>query len=352
MATASSSNLLYRIDTPDTHTTSEILLEAKHKLSNFLFAYKKSNGQPEVTFQVQEWLKYVDKFLLWLESAAVMTPAVRDSSGIRPLLEALFDPKYHCPSTIASRARTIYERFEADHWGAAGDEGENIDTTVSITPGITSRPPPLGHPIWGQHGIMHGFLLKSTTSRIVMNPAYTHAKRGCKEFGHNGLEPGAWWPYQAVALFHGAHGASEAGISGHPDRGTYSIVLSGHYAEMNEDNGETLWYSSDGSKDNTDPNRILSVSGRSASLHTSFRTHRPIRVLRSSKGSPTYSPREGIRYDGLYCVTQVKTARNDKGGLYEKFKLSRQPNQASLGSIRDKPTQQQLSDYYRIKEYY
>lgn len=360
MAIASSSNRLHdRIDAPETQTTSEILLEAKHRLSNFLLAYKKSNGQPEVTFQVQEWLKYVDKFLPWLESRAVMTPTVRD--GIRPLLKAMFDPKYHCPPTIASRARTIYERFEADHWG--GDEGENINT-VSITPDTLSRPPPLDHPIWGQHGIMHGFLLKLTTSRdpvtqatrvkrqCVMNPAYAHEKRGCKEFGHNGLEPGAWWPYQKVALFHGAHGASEAGISGHSDKGTYSIVISGHYVDMNEDNGETLWYSSDGSKDNTDPDRILSVSDRSASLHSSFRTHQSIRVLRSSKGSPVYSPKEGIRYDGLYWVTRVKRARNDKGGLYEKFKLSRQPNQAPLGSIRDKPTQQQLRDYYRIKEYY
>lgn len=348
-----------RIDAPDNNSVEELLREAVPRLKKLLFTFKKSNGHPEVTFQVQEWLAYLDKFLTWLETKAParMTPKARDESGgIQGVLEALFNPAFHFPTDIASRAKKVFDRLEEDSWGGTNGGNEVSIATGSTT--VTRRSPPVDHPIWGRNGIMHGFILEEITTegrtkkRRVFNPEYIHEKRDFRKFGHNGLEPGAWWPFQACALFHGAHGASVAGISGQPEQGAYSIVISGQYEGMDHDGGEVLWYSSDGSKDNTDPENITAISSMTQSLRKSLTSGRPVRVLRSSKGNKVWSPAEGIRYDGLYQVRDIRTPRNKQHGLYEVFKLRRLPNQPSLESLRSIPTLQQLRDFERIKDYY
>ncbi|KAB5513524.1 PUA-like domain-containing protein [Coniochaeta sp. 2T2.1] len=362
------------ITLPQGYTVTRYLKEAVRKTGGCAHQYKKHNGNPPETPEVRGYLDFLDAFLPWLEleGETIMTPTIRAQTNIRNALNVLSNPAYKCPEDIAARAKRIFGRFEEDEWGAGRDENSGgddaeatpISPTQPTTPTITTdytytltRPPPPEHPIWGVKGIMHGFLNQPTPSRkinYVFDPRYAHEKRNCKVFGHNGLTPGDWWPYLKVALFHGAHGMSMAGISGSATEGTWSIVVSGNskYEELDQDLGDTIWYSSDQSHENEDPLNIPSRSNMTKSLHTSHKSGKPVRVLRSS-GKSYFAPTYGVRYDGLYTVVGVETRTNTKGGLFEQFKLERRADQDPLKELcLSSPTPQQLADFDRVKEGY
>lgn len=203
---------------------------------------------------------------------------------------------------------------------------------------------------------MHCLALKPGNKiTYIIDPRYGHRKRYPKVFGHNGIEPGMWWPYQMLAHFWGAHGSPMSGITGDPKQGAFSIVISGSssYSSMDQDFGDQLYYSADNSQDNANPNRILYTSSRTESLHASLKTGRPVRVLRSSGGKKAYTPKAGIRYDGLYRVSAVREVTNKLGGLYAQFELIRLPGQRSLDEInRTVPSKQQQADFAKIKNKY
>lgn len=204
---------------------------------------------------------------------------------------------------------------------------------------------------------MHGVALKRGPKTVYcLDPRYLDKKRDAKVFGHNEFEPGAWWPYQKLAHYHGAHGASVRGITGTATSGAYSIVTSGSsgtYDDMDKDFGDTLYYSADNSHDNTDPNLIAYTSNATQSLHKSLETGTPVRVLRSSGGEKAYTPQLGIRYDGLYQVCDLRRETNSKGGLYEQFELRRLPGQRSLDDIQAKvPSREQREAFSKIKSGY
>jgi hypothetical protein len=88
---------------------------------------------------------------------------------------------------------------------------------------------------------------------------------------------------QIVALFRGAHGSKIGGISGNAATGAYSVVTSGGaYEELDEDRGNTLYYSGSRSHDNTDPKKPFPSSPGTLALKASQRTHNPVRVLRAA----------------------------------------------------------------------
>jgi hypothetical protein len=143
-----------------------------------------------------------------------------------------------------------------------------------------------------------------------------------------------------------------AGITGDKERGAISIVVSsGAYADMDRDLGNTIYYSGDSSHDNVDPKNIVHTSPATQSLHKSITTQRPVRVLRSNH-KDHHGPPVGIRYDGLYKVVSVRHCTNQKGGLYEQFKLERLPDQKSLAECQKFPTAAQRADYAKIKNGY
>lgn len=69
----------------------------------------------------------------------------------------------------------------------------------------------------------------------VLDERYRREKRPANVFGHNGLTPGDWFPNQLVALFHGAHGMSQGGVYGKVGQGTYSVVVSGQYKDVDNE---------------------------------------------------------------------------------------------------------------------
>lgn len=60
-------------------------------------------------------------------------------------------------------------------------------------------------------------------------------RRSAKVSGHNGLAMGAWFPTRLSALANGAHGASQAGISGNIDYGAFSIVVAATYKDVDKE---------------------------------------------------------------------------------------------------------------------
>lgn len=188
---------------------------------------------------------------------------------------------------------------------------------------------------------MRGFLWDGRGYRLNPETRDTF-KKECCNYGHNGLTVGDCWPTQLAALRDGAHGmlipttthytheyrltcktgASQGGISGDKDLGAHSIVISSHYEGFDQDMGDTVYYSAPGARDCTSKEPD-SLNPRIQSMRRSISTRKPVRVLRNASCSWKNGPAMGIRYDGLYRVTECKTQTNAKGGRFWCFTLTR-----------------------------
>jgi len=294
------------------------------------------------------------------------------------------NPAFHFEDHMKERAQRLHERWEAQNWGKGEVVEENTDdetndsagegtspdakrrksssasatqTSGTIIVPTTIRAPPKSHPIFGEHGIMHGVVLKISSRRrdYILDSRYQ--KRDPKVYGHNGLNVGGWWPMQILALFNGAHGSKMAGISGNSETGAYSVVTSGGaYEELDEDRGNTLYYSGSRSHDNTDPKKPFPSSAGTLALKASQRTQNPVRVLRAagqgeSKSGSSWRPTVGIRYDGLYRVADMQHKINMNGGFYEQFKLVRLDGQPALDN-KARPTASEIRDYNKRENGY
>ncbi|KAK1974523.1 YDG/SRA domain-containing protein [Colletotrichum cereale] len=222
-------------------------------------------------------------------------------------------------------------------------------------PGVKTvdfRLPPLDHPVFGVEGPMRGIAyMQGKTKSYTYNPEMTGLKKSSHAFGHNGIEPGAWWPMQVAAVFNGAHGSWQGGISGHAAQGAYSIVISGAYKGCDADQGDTLHYSGSGADVHT--GQLPQNKDGTKLLHLSLKTGHPVRVLRSASGKGgAFRPSCGIRYDGLYKVTKVRTLTNQKGGAYYQFELERLPAQRDLNELLGTPDNAQQALCLAVKEGY
>ena len=310
-----------------------------------------------------------------------MTPEMKQKTQVDKNLSLMFDSAdINFPKEYADRAMALYEKWEAQDWGEAPQvkeesveikaesDGEsdaemsNVpeqegsgrkrkrsrkDSKGDSTANGSIRVPPANHPIWGVNGIMHGVAVKKGLKKSnVLDRRYK--QRDAKVFGSNKLEVGDWFPRQLVALFRGAHGSRGGGISGSPAVGAYFIVVCGLYENLDEDHGEYLYYSGSNSHDNTDPNRPSDSSSGTLTLHTSLANGKPVRVLRTAAGKSKYRPFYGLRYDGLYTVVSVRHEKNEKGGLFEQFKLVRLEVQRPINRFRPNPQEQR--DFEKIGE--
>jgi hypothetical protein len=92
-----------------------------------------------------------------------------------------------------------------------------------------------------------------------------------------------------------------------------AIVLNGGYDD-DEDHWHAIRYtgaSPDADKDPQTKKLLRSQSWSymdNAALRLSYERGYPIRVIRGYKGDPRYSPSDAYRYDGLYEITDVRTA--------------------------------------------
>lgn len=95
-----------------------------------------------------------------------------------------------------------------------------------------------------------------------------------------------------------------------------AIVLHGGY-EDDEDHWDWIRYTgASASKDKDSSKRLLRSQSWSyednAALRLSYERGYPIRVIRGYKGDERYSPSDSYRYDGLYEITDVRTAESKR----------------------------------------
>ena len=157
---------------------------------------------------------------------------------------------------------------------------------------------------------------KNRTSDRISLAYRAQFPNSAKYYGQGDLVPGQWWPTQLCTVRDGAHGSSQGGIFGEKDRGAYSIVLSGGHSTTDHDAGTTIEYSGTAGSNFCPTDVTLHM------LH-SHKIKNPIRVLRSAQLPKTnpYRPEKGIRYDGLYVVTDVVVTH--QGTAMHRFRLER-----------------------------
>ncbi|TFK68926.1 hypothetical protein BDN72DRAFT_878756 [Pluteus cervinus] len=156
------------------------------------------------------------------------------------------------------------------------------------------------------------------------------------KYGHiKGFPPGSLFEKRKELQKNAVHNQSVAGISGSPQTGTCSIVISGGY-EDDLDAGDVLEYTGTGGQDDSYSNPGPQTSDQSwehphnGSLLRSFETKRPVRVIRGTNSKSPYAPLSGYRYDGLYIVTKAYMAKGKSGYKVCKVKLERMSGQPPL----------------------
>ncbi|KAF2212897.1 hypothetical protein CERZMDRAFT_84499 [Cercospora zeae-maydis SCOH1-5] len=162
---------------------------------------------------------------------------------------------------------------------------------------------------------------------VTVGPSKGTAK--CAKYWHNGLTPGQTWPKSDAVREAGGHGPPQGGIYGHPLSGAFSITLKNGESgpgSLNRDEGIKLLYGTRGGASEEDKKTLPAPSRETYSLRASIRTKVPVRVFRFASESAKQvglGPATGWRYDGLYKITGVQEAVNEKHGKFEQFTLER-----------------------------
>ncbi|KAK2004417.1 YDG/SRA domain-containing protein [Colletotrichum falcatum] len=352
----------------------------RHKVIGTIGMHAKRNNP--VSVPSSELLDRLDQFFNWLETRPWgpenLLPSTRVT--LESLLKFVWEPAKQSHQIYFSGEQKARAKALSAIWGNRDaslfvdddddDDGSLADAAEEAEPATKAKPakkpakdaavktmdfrlPPLDHLIFGMLGPMCGiaYIIGMKGKIYTYNPEMAGLKRSSHAFGHNGLEPGAWWPMQAAAVFNGAHGSWRGGISGHAGEGAYSIVISGAYKGCDADQGNTLHYSGSGADVHT--GQVPQNKDSTKLLHLSLKKGNPVRVLRSASGKGgAFRPSHGIRYDGLYKVTQVCTLANQKGGAYYQFELERLPGQRDLNELLGTPDSFQQAQWSAVKEGY
>ncbi|KAG6836672.1 hypothetical protein H0H93_005090 [Arthromyces matolae] len=217
-------------------------------------------------------------------------------------------------------------------------------------------------------------------------------------FGTRGVPIGTTFDSRDALARAGIHSKQYAGISGSVEHGAFSIVVSGGYADDN-DQGDFLVYTGTGKLNFTIGSKTspLNFSNqqedreiRSQSVHLHFdfessididifqghsaqvqdqtfahrdnralqvdisislshfttnyqlkrsaETRRPVRVVRGPGVDSPYAPTEGYRFDGMYVVEEAYLAKGVHGYAVCKYNLRRVPGQSPIPKSPPSPT--------------
>lgn len=295
--------------------------------------------------------------LILLRKKGYISADFVDKTHIELILRRIREPKWGFSMLSRLIAESLYQRFERQKWGQnvvapslpttedKKGEGKRKRDSLSSSGNLVKQkkkiPLNTGHikmpipkeddPIFGANGPMRGTLIKyntsdpgSVTKSIVLNPESGQVMS--KVYGHNGITIGRLFLRQMAALAQGAHGSSQAGISGTAEDGAFSVIVTSTYKALEKDGLERFEYCASGSMDNTFKNSLVESQGYKA-LRTSLATREPVRVLRGPNDNFRHAPSFGLRYDGLYTVVEEKRRHNTKGGLYAVFIMERVKDQ-------------------------
>lgn len=133
-----------------------------------------------------------------------------------------------------------------------------------------------------------------------------------KRFGDVKVAVGTWCARRGDFHDNLVHLPTMAGIFGDPDKGAYSVAVSGGY-EDNVDGGDSFTFTGEGGKIvdkrkkrgslcKTAPNAPQSLTKGNMALYRSCQTGKAVRVIRGENSSWDGAPKKGYRYDGVSVV--------------------------------------------------
>ena len=136
-----------------------------------------------------------------------------------------------------------------------------------------------------------------------------------KRFGDVKVPVGTWCARRGDFHENLVHLPSMAGIFGDPDRGAYSIAVSGGY-EDNVDRGDSFTFTGEGGKIvnkrkkrgslcDTKQNAPQSLTKGNMALYRSCQTGKAVRVIRGENSSWDGAPKKSYRYDGVSAMLPI-----------------------------------------------
>ncbi|KAF7949822.1 uncharacterized protein EAE97_003331 [Botrytis byssoidea] len=373
----------FKVSDIDTEPTAALKTLEEIKKSVKEAAVSCKNGHNVI---LEQWQKVKIFFYIISHIDGSITLEISKRLRLLEVLKLFTNPVFKCPTEYSSIAKALIDKIEAQNGFEAPppppaaltidaqSANANINKkrkSVSETPtsskrskdNSTSRKSPVPSPtgysappasasyIWGDNGIMRGILWKQG-GYVILDEKKAHLfKENAKIHGHNGLTVGDCWPRQMAALRDGAHGAPQAGIVGDKKEGAYSIVISKHYEGFDMDEGDIVYYSAPGAKESIIKEADSENSGVMI-LRRSMETKKPVRVLRSSNCAWKNRPAAGIRYDGLYRVTDGNVETNGKGGKFWRFTLKRLRRVDGSDQVPinlSRPTKEEVGLFEKVK---
>ncbi|KAF7504038.1 hypothetical protein GJ744_002867 [Endocarpon pusillum] len=347
-----------------------------------LFGIRYISGEREkFQFELDRGVIYI---LTKIRQKRFMSAEFAEKTHIELILQRIGEDRYCFSAVARGIAQGLNQRFAGQNWGrnavqpaqatpatrAASDEGKKPKPKRDASsPSAKSQKEPKlkkavdeihiskpipadDDPIFGLNGPMRGTLIKYNTAdpqtvakSIVLNPNI--AQISSKVFGHNGINMGQFFPRQMAALAQGAHGSSQAGISGTAEDGAYSVIVTGRYNSLEKDGLEKFEYCATGSTENTFKDSLIENLGLKT-MRRSLTTKKPVRVLRGENNEFRYAPKVGLRYDGLYTVVKEEQRVNGKGGVYAVFVLERMEGQEPVDLSR--PNAADIKLFGELKE--
>jgi len=154
-------------------------------------------------------------------------------------------------------------------------------------------------------------------------------------FGHiAGYDEGSLFDSRRQLSEVGIHRPTMAGISGTPNEGADSIVVSGGY-EDDDDQGDEIVYTGHGGRD---PNTFQQTSDQllergNAALAYSCINGLPVRVVRGAARASVFAPAQGYRYEGLYRVDDYWHDQGHAGFLVWRFRLCKMERLSLLPTV-------------------
>lgn len=189
------------------------------------------------------------------------------------------------------------------------DDGEFIDDGSGLEDGVETA---------YKKSKTEGFLVGVKGGRTVRKFAKTvdRGRANGKYYGAPPVPVGTWWSMRSECARDDVHGPWVAGIHGDPQKGAYSIALSGGY-EDDVDEGFRFTFTGEGGRDlkgtkakpknlRTAPqSKDQELTKGNAALMASCKNGKPVRVVRGFKGKNKWAPLTGYRYDGVSVPTPL-----------------------------------------------
>lgn len=137
-----------------------------------------------------------------------------------------------------------------------------------------------------------------------------------------GVAVGATFANRRVLAQAGVHRHTMMGISWSTGMPAESVVISGGY-EDDQDWGDVILYTGMGGSNSGTQVKDQTLTAGNMALMKSLELRTPVRVVRGAKAAGPFAPDRGLRYEGLFRVTDAFFERGRSGCRVWRFVLTK-----------------------------